>query len=70
MEANFADEKSTCDRVLGGNASEALFIVHDAELVAVGKTGTFLLEVTWKKSCFFVFPSSFLEKSWRYKMNC
>ena len=48
-------KKSTCCRVLGGNAPEALLVVHDAALVAVGKTGTALLEVTWKKSCSFVF---------------
>jgi hypothetical protein len=63
MEANFVDEKSTCCRVLGGNASEALLVVHDAALVAVGKTGMALLEVTWKKSCFLCFPSSFLESN-------
>ena len=34
------EEKSTCCRVLGGNACEAFCAIHDAELDAVGKTGT------------------------------
>ncbi len=32
------------------NATEVLLVVHDAELVVVGKkTGTALLEVTWNQ---------------------